>query len=103
MLDYTKFKKKFDTITLPDGTVLHLLMPKKKTIERMMSLGKVEDGTEESQLDEAYSVAAEILSNNMQKKHFSANEAEDMLDAEELGALFEEYAKFVSEIKNDPN
>ena len=91
MLDYTKFKKKFDAITLPDGTVLHLLMPKKKTLEKLMSLG------------EMYDTAAEILSNNMQKKHFAADEVENMFDTEELGALFEEYSEFVSGIKSDPN
>ena len=103
MLDYTKFKKKFDPITMPDGTVLHLLMPKKKTVGRMTALGKLGENKEVDELDEMYSVAAEILSNNMQKKHFTADEVENMLDAEELGALFEEYAKFVSEIKSDPN
>lgn len=103
MLDYTKFKKRFDPITLPDGTVLHLLMPKKKTMERMTALGKIEEGESTDTLGEVYSVAAEILSNNMQKKHFDPSEVEDMLDTEELGALFEEYAKFVNEIKKDPN
>ena len=101
MLDYTKFKKRFDAITLPDGTVLHLLMPKKRTLEKLMSLGKI--GEDEDAVDEMYDTAAEILSNNMQKKHFAADEVENMFDTEELGALFEEYSEFVSGIKSDPN
>lgn len=101
MLDYTKFKKRFDPVTLPDGTVLHLLIPQKKTVEKMMEMGEIDESADA--LDKMYSVAAEILSNNMQKKHFEAGEVEDMLDAEELGALFEEYTKFISEIKKDPN
>ena len=66
-----------------------------------MSLGKI--GEDEGAVDEMYDTAAEILSNNMQKKHFAADEVENMFDTEELGALFEEYSEFVSGIKSDPN
>lgn len=102
MLDYTQHKRKFFPVKLLDGTVLHLLMPKKRTFEKMAQLEETEvEGVEG--INELYNITAEILSNNLQKKKYSGDKVGDMLDIDEVKMLYSEYLEFVSGIKNDPN
>lgn len=102
MLDFTKQKKKFHPVKMPDGTVLNLLMPKKKLFEQMAGFEN-DDGETVHDVAELYSITAEILSTNLQKKQYTADEIGEWFDLEDVRALYSEYVEFVSEIANNPN
>lgn len=104
MLDYTKVKRKTNPVKLPNGQTILLTMPKKKTFEKMAALeDSAEQNNGEAAINEMYEVAAEILSNNIQKKHFTVDEVGKLLNIEEVKMLYTEYANFVNGVKSDPN
>lgn len=102
MLDYTRRKRKFFSMKLPDGTMLYLLMPKKRTFEKMAQFEETEAEGVES-INALYDIAADILSNNLQKKRYNSDKVGEMLDIDEVKILFSDYVAFVAGIKNDPN
>lgn len=102
MLDFTKQKKKFHPVKMPDGTVLNLLTPKKKLFEQIAGFEN-DDGETVHDIAELYSVAAGILSTNLQKKQYTADEVGELFDIEDVRALYSEYVEFVSKIANNPN
>lgn len=87
---------------MPDGTVLNLIMPKKKLFEQMAGFEN-DDGETVHDIAELYSIAAEIFSTNLQKKQYTADEVGKLFDIEDVRALYSEYVEFVSEIANNPN
>ncbi len=104
MLDYTKTQKKTFPIKFMNGTTVLVTMPKKKTFEKMASLSSAdtENLTPET-IGDLYSIAAEILSCNMQKKSFTAEDVDEMFDIEDVIMLFNEYMGFVGSNIDNPN
>lgn len=104
MLDYTKIQKKKFPVKLRDGNTIILTMPQKKTFEKMAAMEDAAAQTGgEAAVSEMYEVAAEILSNNLQKKRFSVEEVGNLFDIEDLSILYSEYSAFASGVKADPN
>ena len=104
MLDYTKIQKKTFTVKLYDGTTLICTMPKKRTFEKMALMKDINaDTLDEKSINDLYEVTAEILSCNMQKKKYTADEVGEMFDIEDLTLIYTEYSKFASGVKTDPN
>ncbi len=104
MLDYTKIQKKTFPVKLPNGITVLITMPKKKTFEKMTNISSAdtENLTSET-IDDIYAITAEILSCNMQKKNFTAEDVGEMFDIEDVVLLFNEYTGFVGGNISDPN
>ncbi len=104
LLDYTKIEKKKFPVKLRDGKTLILTMPQKKTFEKMANMEEsaAANGNGVS-VEEMYEVAAEILSNNLQKRRFTADEVGKIFDIEDLTILYQRYSEFTSGVKSDPN
>lgn len=104
MLDYTKVKKKTLSIKLFDGTTLLLVMPKKKTYEKMAATKSLDVETlDEESINDIYELVAEILSNNTRKVKYTSEQVGDMFDMDDVLMLLEEYMSFAGEVENDPN
>lgn len=104
MLDYTKIQKKTFTVKLYDGTTLICTMPKKRTFEKMALMKDINaDTLDEKSINDLYEVTAEILSCNMQKKKYTADEVGEMLDFEDINMLLDGYMTFAGYIVDDPN
>ena len=105
MLDYTKQKKKFLTVTLIDGTVVFLGVPKKGLFDKLMSVEKKVKETEdfEELYGEMAGLSAAILSNNKAGKQFTDDEVNEMMDIEDMALLVSEYSKFAGTAVNNPN
>lgn len=104
MLDYTKIKKKTLSVKLFDGTTLLLVMPKKKTYEKMVATKSLDvEILDEESINDIYELVAEILSNNTRKIKYTPEEAGDMFDMDDVLILLQEYMSFAGEVENDPN
>lgn len=127
MLDFSKVKKHFMNITMQDGTVYLVFMPKKATYERYLAMQvekmetaqklqgaqssgadainaiSTEDILKATNMTETYEVAAEILSNNKQGKTVTAAELSESLDMEDITLFFREFAAFVNSTSQNPN
>ena len=104
MLDYTKIQKKTFTVKLYDGTTLICTMPKKRTFEKMALMKDINaDTLDEKSRNDLYEVTAEILSCNMQKKKYTADEVGEMFDIDDVIMLFNEYTEFTGYATDDPN
>lgn len=104
MLDYTKIKKKTMQVKLYDGTTLLILMPKKKTYEKLAAIKSLNvESLDEESIGDIYELAAEIISNNTRKKTYSAEEIGNMFDMDDILLLLNEYTSFAEEAEQDPN
>lgn len=104
MLDFSKQKKKIFVVKLVTGTTLNIPLPKKRIFEKMAALdGTDADTTSVEGINNIYVLIAEILSSNLQKKKYSAEEVGEMFDLEDVNMLLNEYMTFAGCIANDPN
>ena len=104
MLDYTKVKKKTLSVKLFDGTTLLLLMPKKKTYEKMASTKSLDVETlDKESINDIYELIAEILSNNTRKAKYTSEQVGEMFDMDDVLMLLNEYMNFAAEVESDPN
>ena len=107
MLDYTKAKKNYLTIKLMDGTTLFVGMPKKNVFSALVSLRELMITAQADNLeaiDEIYSLAALILSNNKAKKEITAEYIGEMFDTDDIKQLYNAYIEFTQgEVTADPN
>ena len=82
-------------------------MPKKSTFEKLTTLQQYKDdknATIEDVMDTFGSVVAEVLSNNLDGRKFTAKEVTDNMDIEEMkDFLFSYYRDFVGTLADDPN
>lgn len=101
--DFRKRKKEYMTVTLDDGesTVIHVKMPKKKTMESFMQLH--ETSAAELDIDDVYAVLADTLSENMEGKRITKDMVEDTLDMEDAVDFMRAYAEFIHGIISKKN
>lgn len=99
MIDYPNSQKKYFTKKMPDETVLNITMPKKRLYEEIESIAQTKD----LKMDELYDIAAKILSNNIAKKTFSAEDVDEMYEIDGVISIVNDYASFVSERLSNPN
>lgn len=106
MLDFTKAQKKILNIKLIDGNTLMVRMPTKRVFDLLSSL---EDNlrnlqlNNKEQIDEVYSLTAEVLSNNLQGRKVDKEYLGEILDVEDITILFASYIDFVHGRVKDPN
>lgn len=105
--DFNKIPRKTLNVTLPDGTLLLVRMPEKRTFEKI----KVFQNMDEENLDMDVffdtldGVLAEILSNNKAGKKITKQyvaETEEF-DFEAKMAFLGEFMEFVGDTEKDPN
>ena len=107
-LDFTKMKKKYLPVTLPDGTALLVGMPTKAIMGSMMVMQSsvemlAEDETNLEALDLMYEACAKIMSRNKMGIPVHQEKLEEMFDFEDVLVFFTEYMEFVTEATNQKN
>ena len=104
---FNRINRSFLNTELWDGTKLQVKMPKKSTFEKLTTLQQYKDdknATIEDVMDTFGSVVAEVLSNNLDGRKFTAKEVTDNMDIEEMkDFLFSYYRDFVGTLADDPN
>lgn len=103
-LDYTVLPRKVLPVKLPDGTALSLKSPKKSLFSRLSELKERIGQSDAAEVyDQLLDAAAEILSNNTDRREFTRAEVDDKLDISDLVYLIRSYAIFAGEITSNPN
>lgn len=105
MLDYTQREKKALVVKLADKTVVRIGAPKKKLFSKLAGLEKSLKATDDIELlyNDILSVTADILSNNIERKLFTEDDVDAIMDIEDMALLVREYAIFAKGLTNDPN
>jgi hypothetical protein len=106
-LNFAKNKKKFMTVTMPDGQKILVRTPTKKIMDSLFEMGEDFKELEKSGVtsenteifDRVYSACAEILSNNVGCKEITVDYLESSLDIEDTMVLFEGYVDFLNDIQ----
>ena len=96
MFDMTKRKKKSLAVRLPNGDDIVLFPPKKKLYERIIRF------EQNGEIGKLYEMVAEVINSNPTRK-YSMKDIEEMLDTEEVLALFSEYLSLIREVQDNPN
>lgn len=112
-LDFTKTKKQYLTVKLNDdeNTVLAVNTPTKAIYEVLFEcygkLNEVENVKDVETLTDVisalYEACAMAISNNKNRKHFTASDLEDLFDFDDLVLFFTTYMDFVGEVANTKN
>ena len=107
---FNKFKRSFFTVELKapegeDGKKLVVKMPKKKTFEKLNTIGSLakEDIDVNGAFDVMGGLMAEILSNNITGEKVSMDYITENYDIEEMYTFIDEFMDFVADKKTDPN
>jgi len=105
MLDYTQRTKKVLEVKLADDTILKIGAPKKKLFSRLAGLEKTLKATKEIEpmYDDILSVAADVLSNNTERRVFTPDDVDEIMDIEDMALLLRAYSEFAGNIANAPN
>lgn len=105
MLDYTKQKKKYLTVKLPDETTVFISSPRKGLYTKIGALQEALKNTDdyEEMYDEILDTSAEILSNNKAKKPFTPEDVDAMFDVEDMALLIISYGQFAQGLTKSPN
>lgn len=105
MLDYTKQKKKYLTVKLPDETTVFISSPRKGLYTKIGMLQEALKNTDdyEELYDEILETSATILSNNKAKKLFTPEDVDAMFDVEDMALLILSYGQFAQELTKSPN
>lgn len=105
--NFNNIQRSFLNVTLKDGTVLQVKMPKKSTfskLQKLQDLEKDESTQINDVMDTFAGVMAEILNNNLNKVTVGENDIEDQYDIEEMKEFIKEYySTFVGGLAKDPN
>ena len=107
MIDLTPENKKFLPLKLQDGEEIFLVPPRKKLFAKLQSFRNDANEIGENDIDKFYDllvdVTAAIMSENMQKKVFTPEQINDMLDIGDMSLITREYIKFTNGFTNNPN
>lgn len=80
-----------------ESVVVNVYQPKIALIRKLTSISKGEEGVEI--IDKMLEILASALSRNAEKREISADFLADILDTEDMSALFEDYFQWVESIK----
>ncbi len=106
MYSFAEREKKYFDVELTDGTTLLLKMPKKSLFEKIANSQKASKNSDEDYVaayNEVFEIAAEILSNNISNKTFTADDIEKIINVANASAFVKEYFIAVNAIANSPN
>ena len=106
VVDFTKTKKQYLTVILPDEkkTKLSLLTPTKKMLSLLIEFVPNDDTAPDSEeLGTLYGLAAQIMSRNKTGHIISAEYLEDLLDFEDLVVFFTSYTEFIESVASSKN
>lgn len=104
-LNFTRAKKTFLTVTMPDDKKILVRNPTKKIMDNLSDLGedfKTIEAEGEDTVDgreavgRIYETSALILSNNLAREKITVDYLEDVLDIEDLIILFDSYTDFIN-------
>lgn len=105
--NFNNLARSFMNVTLKDGTVLQVKMPKKSTfskLQRLQDLAGDETTKISDVMDTFGGVMAEILNNNLNGKTIHEKDITDQYDIEEMKDFINEYySSFVGGLAKDPN
>lgn len=103
--DFNQVKRSILTVTLKNKKKLIVKMPMKKTFDKIAALQDLDTGNMsiDDAIDTLGSLVAEILSNNLNSEKVTTEYITENYDLEEMEAFIDEYMKFVSGVKNNPN
>lgn len=97
-------------LAMPDGSTLHITLPNKSLITRLMrfkdTISEMQESSEpEAVLNEMYDLAAKLMSCNLKNRVITSEElsGEDGISLEFLTIFFKEYFDFVNSITNSKN
>ena len=98
-LNFNSINKKHLTVTLNDdkGTVILVQSPTKKVMDCLINMDRAdyeENSTE--QINELYSVCAEVMSRNMAKVKITKEFLEEIFDIEDIQTFLNAYMEFVN-------
>ena len=104
-IDFTKLKKQYLTVTLPDETKLLVTTPTKDILDDFLSLQNTVNGEDvgEEAIDALYEICAKIMSRNKAGKKISVEFVQENLDFEDLIVFIKGYSEFISEVANSKN
>ena len=109
VFDFNAISQPTLDIVLPDKehSKIRLTIPKTSLVERMVSMaGELEEiisEKDETTLNKAYDLLAEIMSCNLENRDFTAEELKKTINIEHIAAFSLEYIRFLEEIKNTKN
>ena len=84
-----------------EQTKLNVCVPDKGMMDNMIALRDVKEN--EETIDMLYEVCAELISNNREKKSYTADELKDMLEFEDLLVFVQYFTDFINEVQNSKN
>lgn len=109
-LDFTKIKKQYLTVTLPDedNTKLMVCTPTKRLLDDLLGLQDVLSNLENGEIDDdatndLYIICAKLMSRNKAGIKVTADELADCLDLEDLVIFCNSYAEFINEVADSKN
>lgn len=105
-LDFTKLKKQYFTVTLPneDRTVLMIGVPTKKTLEEFIEVkDSLTTSKDDNALETVYGVVAKLMSHNKGGVKVTREMLEETLDFEDLIIFINAYTEFIQNITNSKN
>lgn len=97
---FQKAPRSIMNLEMADGTLLLVRVPAKRTVEKLMKMGDLDN---RQFLGEFDAVIAEILSNNQQGKKYTSKWVHDNMEFEDQLILLEAVMKFIGAIGADPN
>lgn len=103
VLNFNTLKRKTMTIIMNDEeqTKLNVCVPKKEMLDNMIAIKDVEEN--EESVNMLYEVCAELISNNREKKTYTADELKDILEFEDLLVFVQYFTDFINEVQNSKN
>ena len=105
--DFNKIKRTYFNVAMKDGTKLQVMMPKKRTFEKVKALTDLQQDENADISDVVETLAgvmADCLSNNMNKVEITPDQVASQYDIEEMTEFIGEYYnKFVGGIQSNPN
>lgn len=105
--NFNNLPNSFFNVTLKNGKVLLVKMPKKKTmskIQALQNMGDDKDISVEAVVNTMAGAVAEILTNNMSGEKVTTKEIAEDYDLEEMKLFISEfYQKFVGKLDENPN
>lgn len=84
-----------------EQTKLSVCVPKKEMLDNMIAIKDVEEN--EESVNMLYEVCAELISNNREKKTYTADELKDILEFEDLLVFVQYFTDFINEVQNSKN
>ena len=105
MLDLSAYKTRYYEVKVDDKLTVHLEMPKKKQLKKIMSLTKSLNGDvlSEEDIDSLYDATLIAFNKNKEGKQFSEDDIEEMLGFNSLYAFFDGYYSWVADNINQKN